>query len=133
MESHNVEARHTPASRVMWDKHFEFIISRSHYILDTVAPISQIMNYPGWRLCKYLPLVDDNGVGISGLTMYCNGHGVTGIVAHGQNETQIGRRQGCPIHFILQPDERVISIWLRVPANYVPVENEPCILVIIFQ
>jgi len=116
----------------MWNKDLKSTIFRPHYILETVPAGSQVSNFPGWRLCEYLSFVDDTGVSISGLTMYCNGHGVTGMVAYGQNETQIGQRQGCPIHFILQPNERVISVWLRIPADHVPVENEPCILVSIF-
>jgi hypothetical protein len=61
--------------------------------------------------------------------MYCSGHGVTGIATHGQIQKQIGRCQGCPIYFNLQPSERIVSMWLRMPAHGTPVENEPSILV----
>ncbi|KAH8587321.1 hypothetical protein B0O99DRAFT_401865 [Bisporella sp. PMI_857] len=115
------------ASRVMWDKLLHFTSAHHHYIIDTVATCSQVRNFPGWRLCEYLPLIDSTG-GISCLTMYCNGHGVTGMVAHGQAQRRIGLCQGCPIHFYMEPKERIVSIWLRIPAHHVMVENEPSIL-----
>lgn len=99
-----------------------------HCILDTTAKVSQIRNFPGWRLCKYLPFVDETGF-ISGLTMYLNGHGVTGVVTHGQAQRQIGQCQGCSIHLFLQQNERIVSVWLRMPAKHVSFENEPSVLV----
>lgn len=112
----------------MWDKVLNFTSGQHHYILDMATNRSQVRNFPGWRLCEYLPFID-NSSSISGLTMYCNGHGVTGMVAHSQVQRQIGQCQGCPVHFYLQPNERIVSIWLRMPAYHVPVENEPSILV----
>ena len=114
--------------RVMWDKELHFAGGQSHYILETVSERRQVQNYPGWRLCKYLPFLDDGGY-ISGLTMYCNGHGITGMIAHGQSKTLIGQCEGCPIHIYLQPNERIVSVWLRMPAGHVSLENEPNILV----
>jgi hypothetical protein len=120
----------TPKDLVMWDRDLYLPSTTSYQILELTHRRPQIRNFPGWRLCKYLPLTNDRSY-IMGLTMYCDGHSVTGIVAHGESSRLIGYRQGCPIHLYLQKNERIISVWVRTPHDPI-LSNlgvEPTILV----
>ena len=116
-------------SRVLWDKKDMCPPGTVSYrILDTTSVYMQIHNFSGWRLCRYLPFTSGLRY-ISGLTMYCRGHGITGIIAHGQSSYLIGHRQGCAVHLHLQPHERITSVWLRVPAPNYGIEEDPTLLV----
>jgi hypothetical protein len=108
----------------MWDKDLCFTSTQSHHILETISTHHQIRNFPEWRLCKYLPFLDDGGY-ISGLTMYCHGHSITGMAAYGRSWRLVGSCQGCPIHFCLQQNERIVSVWLRMPVNHFNIESDP--------
>jgi hypothetical protein len=102
----------------------------SYQILELARRRPQIRNFPGWRLCRYLPLINDRSY-IAGLTMYCDGHSVTGTIAHGESSRLIGHRQGCPIHLYLQNGERIASVWIRTLHDSISTnwEEEPTILV----
>jgi hypothetical protein len=61
--------------------------------------------------------------------MYCRGHGITGIITHGQTNHLIGHRQGCAVHLHFQPHERITSVWVRAPAPNYGIEEDPTLLV----
>ncbi|KAH8804539.1 hypothetical protein F5884DRAFT_417250 [Xylogone sp. PMI_703] len=109
----------------MWDKDMSFVSDRSHRLFELSESRHDPL-FPEWQLCRYLPFGDYDY--ISGLTMYCQGHGITGIVAHGGLRQQIGLSSECPIHLSLQPKERIISVWIRVLLG-IQSEFQPCILV----
>lgn len=71
----------------------------------------------------------DNTSYISDLTIYSNGHQITGISDHGQSIRSISQCEGCPIHLHLQPNERIVSLWLRMPIDHSNHECDPNILV----
>jgi hypothetical protein len=91
----------TPRDLVLWDKEVRFASTQSNQILEYIGEYLNeylnggppVRNYPGWRLCNYLPFVDGTGY-ITGLTMYCDGHAITGMIAHGESSTLVGHRQG---------------------------------------
>lgn len=114
-------------SRVLWDKDLHFTSTQSHHILEMVSG-HQVRNFNGWRLCRYLPFFDNEGY-ISGLTMYSSGHRITGMTAHGRSSRSIGDCQGCPTHLHLQSNERIVSVWLRIPVEHSNYECNPNILV----
>ncbi|KAH8817091.1 hypothetical protein F5884DRAFT_243327 [Xylogone sp. PMI_703] len=115
------------SSQVLWDQDFPFAATESHHMLETVN-IHQIRNYPDWKLCRYLPFLD-GGEYISGLTMYSTRHSITGIMTHGKSDRLIGSRQGCPIHFHLNLNEHIQSVWLRMPIDHCNTERDPTILI----
>lgn len=126
------ETRPMAMPRVMWDKDLHFLTTQSHHILDSANTNPQIQNFPGWRLCRYLSFVDDEGY-ISGLTVYCDHHRITGMISHGNSIRMMGHRQGCPIHFPLRHQERIVSAWLRTPGDTICIMLEPTLLVSLFS
>lgn len=105
-------------SRLLLDKDIAFTAGDHHRILDTwISPDvrNYPRNYPMWRMCNYLPFFDGKGY-ISSLTMFCDGHTITGMETYGLSLRSIG---GCgnrpiPMHLFLRPGERITSIWLRM-------------------
>jgi hypothetical protein len=89
-----------------------------------------LRNYPDWRLFNYLPFFDRKGY-IKSLTVYCEKHSLAGIVAHGESSTLVGSRKGLPIHLTLHQNERIISVWIRVPhePDFGRMEADPTFLV----
>ncbi len=110
----------------MWDK--DINLSSTHRILDTADYCPRIREFPGWRLCRYLSLLDA-GQSISGLIVYCYLHGITGISAQGDLTELIGSRRGCAIHLPLYHNERILSVWVRTPGDAFDVMVEPTMLV----
>jgi hypothetical protein len=82
-------------------------------------PPLQLLYYPKWRLCKYLPLEKDNRY-TNGLTVYCTVRGIVGIVAHHAcADERIGSLDGYPMHFSLGSEERIVLVCLMTigPAH----------------
>lgn len=105
-------------SRLLLDKDLAFRTGDHHRILDTeTSPVirNYPRNYPMWRMCRYLPFFDENGY-ISSLTMYCDGHTITGMEAYGLSLRSIGGYgySRVPVHLFLRPGERIAFIWLRM-------------------
>ncbi len=71
-----------------------------------------LLDYPGWRLCQYLPLQQTGGNRVTGLSIYCDSAGLTGIVAHGKTTRLIGKRIGLPMYFHLLPGEHLTFLSL---------------------
>jgi len=63
--------------------------------------------------------------------MYCEGHTITGMIAHGEPNTLVGHRRGRLIHLPLHRNERIISVRVRTPHDSVALRFEvtPTILV----
>ena len=124
---HDSPTREQP--RLFFDKDLSFRSIDHHRILDT-GPSPQIRNFPKWRMCRYLPFFDGEGY-MSSLTMYCDGHSITGMAASGLSFRSIGEWNGYrhPIHLYFQPDERIESIWLRMPYPQSDSWHRPNIMV----
>jgi hypothetical protein len=76
-------------------------------------------NFNNWRLARYNKLVDDSGEYVNGITVYCYGASVSGVVAHGASTKMIGSRGplSCAIHLPLLEEERLTSIWIPGSVN----------------
>lgn len=121
--------------RLIWsklDKELDFPSTVTFRLLefDPVEPPSQIRHFAGWRLCRYLPLLDDDDY-ITGCTMYCDNHSITGMVTNGKSSKMIGYRLGCPIHLCFHSGEHITSVWARLPHDpfSLEFETQPTLLV----
>lgn len=116
---------------LLLDKDLSFRFGDCHRTLDITDSIS-IRSFPKWRMCRYLPFFDETGY-ISSLTMYCNGHSITGMAASGSGLSlrSIGEcsDKRHPVHIYLRPDERIESIWLRMPNPKSNTWHRPNIMV----
>lgn len=84
-------------------------------IVDAARCPSQLLHYPGFRLCQHLPLQQADGRYADGLTVHCGDGSIAGITAHfGESSSRtIGHRQGIPLHFRIQPRERITFVAVR--------------------
>ncbi|KAK1763556.1 hypothetical protein QBC33DRAFT_240607 [Phialemonium atrogriseum] len=60
--------------------------------LGQTQRLSQLLHYPNWRLCQYLPLQSGRCYA-AGLSVYCDFGGVKGIIAHGKRSRQVDNIQ----------------------------------------
>ncbi len=98
-------------------------------IVDTARRPGFLLDYSGWRLCQYLPLQQADGSYTTGLSIYCDGIGIQGVVAHGETPRLIGRRAGLPIYFQFLPDEHLVFLSLcTFPPVYGPFLLVSCTL-----
>ncbi|KAK0634681.1 hypothetical protein B0T17DRAFT_611650 [Bombardia bombarda] len=97
--------------QALWDIDPELIKDNELRITQFLQLPNQVLYYPKWRFCHYLPLTD-SGVYATGLTVYCHASGITGIKAHGEMNRTIGSCYGNPMYFHLQPGERIILVAL---------------------
>ncbi len=100
-------------ARVLWDVDVELRPRESLQIVDTAQYPGQVLHYPGWRRCRYLPL-EIGGRYATGLTVYCDANGCSGMSTHVGSGTDrtLGCQQGLPVHFALGHDERVDLVAL---------------------
>ncbi|KAL8380636.1 hypothetical protein RB595_005080 [Gaeumannomyces hyphopodioides] len=105
----------TPPAKALWDVNPDSVnlgLAKKR-IVDMSAYPAQILHYPGWRLCRYLPLIGHHGneAGDStGLTLHCHSCGIAAITVHykkGESYTVGNKEGGLPLYFNLGPRERV--------------------------
>jgi hypothetical protein len=113
----------------MWKPDITFSDSQDNYLLRNTEKEPRIPNYPGWRLATYNPFVYNEQY-VSGITVYCNQHGFTGIITHGKSHNLTGTRNGCPVHLPLRAGEQILSIWVHRPISIEQKnDREPSLLV----
>jgi hypothetical protein len=117
----------TDVPRILWDKDYRFKNNDFHHNVEIKVP-PQIKNFPEWRMCRYLPFFDEKGY-MSGLTMHCSGNGITGMTATGLSARSIGLCSGVSIHLHFQQNERIVSLWIRMPGDGLDIDSEPNIMV----
>ncbi len=72
-----------------------------------------ILHHPTAVPCQYISL-EDNGVYVSGLTLYFTEGCIVGITTHGATtHRHFGSRDACAVHFPIHPGERIIKIRSR--------------------
>ena len=98
---------------VLWDVETELLPEETLQIIDTAQYPGQVLHYPGWRLCRYLPF-GSGGSYTTALTMYCDLNGLRGVTAHtgSFHSKTLGCRQGFPVHFSLGPEEHINVVGL---------------------
>ncbi|KAI9749022.1 MAG: hypothetical protein M1835_001660, partial [Candelina submexicana] len=85
---------------------------------SVLDPSQSIRGFPGWRLMRYLPLVD-KGSTLYGLTMFCvRAGGIVGIAAHFRSPHtdrthMVGFQEGFPIHFRMMEGEHITHVYIH--------------------
>ncbi|KAI9697797.1 MAG: hypothetical protein M1836_004473 [Candelina mexicana] len=85
---------------------------------SVLDPSQSIRGFPGWRLMRYLPLVDKGGT-LYGLTMFCvRAGGIVGIAAHFRSPHRdwthmVGFQEGFPIHFRMMEGEHITHVYIH--------------------
>ncbi|KLU90714.1 hypothetical protein MAPG_10566 [Magnaporthiopsis poae ATCC 64411] len=124
----------SPPSKALWDvdpDSSQFKLATTKRIADCSWFPVQVLHYPGWRPCCYLPLIGSLGGGgdATGLTVHCfQTGGTSAITVHyetGASRTSGDKTRGLPLYFNLGPSERVDFVAVGAPECI----EDPCLMV----